>query len=135
MNNETTLEAKLCSSSLKIEQCRQWLLNLLGKIVYLSLLHSNFCSPSRLKLCSNIFRQQCSKRHCWRKMLLHNFTTGDSLRTRESNFELIEPLIETANNQNPALLQEEHLDMRKSLPPTAAGRELFGDGKLQTLSD
>ena len=67
-------------------------------------------------------------------MLLHNFTTGDSLRTRESNFELIEPLIETANNRNPALRQEKHLDMRKSLPPTAAGRELFGDGKLQTLS-
>ena len=28
---KTTLEAKLCSSSLKIEQCRQWLWNLLGK--------------------------------------------------------------------------------------------------------
>ena len=54
-----------------------------------------------------------------------NSTTSRFLRTRESAFDIIEPLIDAANKRSSVLLQDELVDMRKSLPATAAGQELF----------
>jgi hypothetical protein len=61
----------------------------------------------------------------WRAMLERNSTTRRFLRTRESAFELIFPLIDAADKRNSILLQDELVDMRKKLPSTSAGRELF----------
>ena len=61
----------------------------------------------------------------WRAMLERDSTTSRFLRTRESAFDIIEPLIEAANKRSSVLLQDELVNMRRSLPATAAGRELF----------
>ena len=70
-------------------------------------------------------REAQLKKEYWRTMLERNSTTSRFLRTRESAFELIEPLIDAANIRSSVLLQNELVDMRKSLPATSAGLELF----------
>ena len=61
----------------------------------------------------------------WRTMLDRGSTTHRFLRTRESAFDLINPLIEAVDKKNSVLLQDELVNMRKSLPATAAGLELY----------
>ena len=76
-------------------------------------------------------RERELKTNYWRNMLEHRSTTSRFLRTRESAFNLICPLIEAANRRSSVLLQDELVVMRKSLPATAAGQELFSTvGKL-----
>ena len=76
-------------------------------------------------------RERELKANYWRNMLEHRSTTSRFLRTRESAFNLICPLIEAANRRSSVLLQDELVVMRKSLPATAAGQELFSTvGKL-----
>ena len=71
------------------------------------------------------------KTEYWRSMLERGSTTSRFLRTRESAFDLIDSLIEAANRRSSVLLQDELVVMRKSLPATAAGQELFSAmGKL-----
>ena len=70
-------------------------------------------------------RERELKEKYWKLMLARNSTTSRFLRTRESAFDLIEPLIEAANKRSSVLLQDELVEMRKSLPATAAGQELF----------
>ena len=70
-------------------------------------------------------RERELKTKYWRSMLERSSTTSRFLRTRESAFDLIDPLIEAANKRSSVLLQSELVDMRKSLPATAAGLELF----------
>ena len=54
-------------------------------------------------------------------------TTGRFMRTRESAFNLIYPLIGTANERSLVLLQKELVDMGKKLPSTSAGRKLVSE--------
>ena len=63
----------------------------------------------------------------WRPMLQRNSTTNRFLRTRESAFTDIDPLIDTANIRFSALLQQELADMRKKLSSRsrATGEELL----------
>ena len=61
----------------------------------------------------------------WRAMLAQNSTTSRFMRTRESAFNLMDPLIDIANKRSSILLQEEMLNMRKELPLASAGQELF----------
>ena len=70
-------------------------------------------------------RERELKTSYWQPMLERNSTTSRFLRTRKSAFDLIEPLIEAKNNRNLALLQEKLVDVRKTLPATAAAQELF----------
>ena len=70
-------------------------------------------------------REEELKTKYWRTMLERSSTTSRFLRTRESAFDIIEPLIDEANTRSSLLLQGELVDMRKSLPATAAGQELF----------
>ena len=70
-------------------------------------------------------RERELKTKYWRTMLDRNSTTSRFLRTRESAFDLIEPLIDAANRRSSVLLQDELVDLRKTLPATAAGQELF----------
>jgi len=70
-------------------------------------------------------RERQLKNKYWRTMLECNSTTSRFLRTRESAFELIEPLIDAANERSSVLLQKELVDMRKTLPVTAAASKLF----------
>ena len=70
-------------------------------------------------------RERELKTKYWQSMLERNSTTSRFLRTRESAFDLIEPLIEAANVRSSVLLQDELVDLRKTLPATAAGQELF----------
>ena len=70
-------------------------------------------------------RERELKTNHWRTMLDRNSTTSRFLRTRESAFNLIDPLIEAANERSSILLQNELVDMHKSLPATTAGLELF----------
>ena len=70
-------------------------------------------------------RERELKTEYWRSMLERNSTTSRFLRTRESAFDLIDPLIDAANRRSSVLLQNELVDMRKTLPATAAGLELF----------
>jgi hypothetical protein len=72
-------------------------------------------------------RERELKTKYWRFMLERNSTTSRFLRTRESAFEVIEPLIDAANKRSSVLLQNELVDMQKSLPATAAGLELFSE--------
>ena len=78
-------------------------------------------------------REAQLKKEYWRTMLERNSTTSRFLRTRESAFELIEPLIDEANKRSSVLLQDELVDMRKTLPATSAGLESFR-GQLQVVS-
>ena len=61
----------------------------------------------------------------WRSSLDRGCTTSRFLRTRESAFDIIEPLIEAANGRSSVLFQNELVDMRKTLPATSPGLELF----------
>ena len=61
----------------------------------------------------------------WRPMLDRNSTTSRFNGTRGSAFTLIDPLVNTANKRNLDLLEKEMQDMRKKLPETSAGQELF----------
>jgi hypothetical protein len=63
----------------------------------------------------------------WKDMLERGSTTGRFMRTRESAFNLIYPLIGTANERSSVLLQQELVDMGKKLPSTFAGRKLVSD--------
>ena len=72
-------------------------------------------------------RERELKIQYWRKMLELGSTTRRFLRTRESAFDVIEPLIEAANCRRSVLLQDELVNMRRSLPATSAGRELFSE--------
>ena len=67
----------------------------------------------------------CSKRITGERCCYIILRPGDSLWTPESNFDLSEPLIETANNRSPVPLHGELMNMLKSLPVTATGRALF----------
>ena len=78
-------------------------------------------------------REEELKTKYWRTMLDRSSTTSRFLRTRESAFDIIEPLIEAANIRSSLLLQDELVDMRKSLPVTSAGQESFSAmGQLVT---
>jgi hypothetical protein len=70
-------------------------------------------------------RERELKTKYWRTMLDRDSTTSRFLRTRESAFDVIEPLIVAANKRSSVLLQDELVDMRKTLPATAAGQELY----------
>ena len=70
-------------------------------------------------------RELKSESKYWRTMLDRSSTTSPFLRTRESAFHLIDPLIEAANKRSSNLLQDELVVMRKSLPATTAGLEVF----------
>ena len=65
------------------------------------------------------------KEKYWKSMSERNSTTSRFLRTRESALDVIEPIIDAANRRCSVLLQDELVDMSKSLPATAAGQELF----------
>ena len=69
-------------------------------------------------------REKELKSKYWRSMLERGSTTGRFMRTRESAFNLIYPLIVTANEQSSVLLQKELVDMDKKLPSTSDGRQL-----------
>ena len=70
-------------------------------------------------------RERDLKSNYWRTMLDRSSTTSRFLGTRESAFNLIDLFIDAANRQSSVLLQNELVDMRKSLPVTAPGQELF----------
>ena len=70
-------------------------------------------------------REEELKTKYWRSMLERNSTTSRFMRTRESALALIDPLIDEANIRISVLLQKEMVDMRKKLPATSAGQELF----------
>ena len=61
----------------------------------------------------------------WLTMLARNSTTSRFMRTRESAFTLIDPLIEVANIRSSVLLQQELAEMRRKAPSTSAGQEFF----------
>jgi len=79
---------------------------------------------------TGVAREAELKSKYWRGMLDRNSTTGRFLRTRESAFTLIDPLIAEANTRSSVLLQREMVDMRKKLPATSAGQELFSKMEL-----
>jgi len=60
----------------------------------------------------------------WQTMLTRNSTTSRFMRTRESAFTLIDPLIELANIRSSVLLQQELTDMRRKTS-TPAGQGLL----------
>lgn len=61
----------------------------------------------------------------WQTMLARNSTTSRFMRTRESAFTLIDPLIEIANIRSSVLLQQELAEMRRKTTSTSSGQELF----------
>ena len=63
----------------------------------------------------------------WKDMLERGSTTDRFTRTRESAFNLIHPLISTANERSSVLLQKELVDMGQKLPSTSAGRKLVSE--------
>ena len=80
-------------------------------------------------------REAQLKKEYWQTMLERNSTTSRFLRTRKCAFEPIEPLIDAANKRSSVLLQDELVDMRKTLPATCAGLELCSaTGQLQVVS-
>ena len=72
-------------------------------------------------------RERELKAKYWRSILERHdsSTTSRFLRTRESAFDVIESLIDTANRRSSVLLQDELVDMRKSLPATAPAQKLL----------
>ena len=72
-----------------------------------------------------VARETELKTKYWKSMIDRKSTTGRFRRTRKSALDLIEPLVDAANNRSSVLLQKELVDMSKSLPATAAGQELF----------
>jgi len=77
-----------------------------------------------------VAREQELKLKYWKTMLDRGSTTSRFLRTRESAFTLIDPLIEGGNKRMSVLLQQEMVDMRKKLPETSAGQALFSKMEL-----
>ena len=69
-------------------------------------------------------RERELKKDYWRIMLERSSTTSRFLGTRESGFNLLDSLIEAENRRASVLLQDELVDMRNSLPATAAGQAL-----------
>ncbi|KAF8159706.1 P-loop containing nucleoside triphosphate hydrolase protein [Crassisporium funariophilum] len=67
----------------------------------------------------------------WAGMLKCGTTMGRFTGTRESAFSLLAPLIDTANERQRVLLQEEMVDMHKMLRATSAGQSLFS--KMESL--
>jgi hypothetical protein len=72
-------------------------------------------------------RERELKSKYWRNMLDHGSTTGRFMRTRESAFNLIYPLIDAANKRNSVLLQRELVDIGKKLSLTSAGQALLSE--------
>ena len=72
-------------------------------------------------------RENELKKNYWQTMLELNSTTSRFMRTRQSAFELINPLIDAANERISIQLQQEMVDMRKKLPLTSAGQKLFSE--------
>ena len=70
-------------------------------------------------------REKELKEEYWRAMLERGSTTSRFWGTRESAFDVIDPLLEAANKQSSVLIQRELVDMSKSVPATAAGLKLF----------
>ena len=70
-------------------------------------------------------REEDLKSNYWKSMLDRSSTTSRFMRTRESAFEVIDPLIEAANKRSSDLLQKELMDMSKKLPSTSPGQEAF----------
>ncbi|KAF8811580.1 hypothetical protein BYT27DRAFT_7252672 [Phlegmacium glaucopus] len=79
---------------------------------------------------TGVARERELKSKYWKAMLDRNSRTSRFLRTRESAFTLIDPLIDAANKRSSVLLQQEMVDMRKKLPATSAGQELFSKMEL-----
>jgi DNA repair exonuclease SbcCD ATPase subunit len=75
-------------------------------------------------------RERELKSKYWQAMLDRNSTTRRFMRSRESAFELINPLIDAANKRNSLLLQDELVEMRKKLPLTPDGQALFSAMEL-----
>ena len=61
----------------------------------------------------------------WQTMLECGSMTNRFLHTRKSAFNLIDPLVEAANQRFSVLLQGKLVDLCKSLPATASGQEFF----------
>ena len=70
------------------------------------------------------------KSRYWKIMLERGSTTDRFMRTRESAFSLIDPLIDAANERTSVLLQEELVDMGKKLPSTSAGQKLVSEMEI-----
>ena len=70
-------------------------------------------------------REENLKSTYWQPMLDRNSRTSRFMRTRESAFTLIDPLIIAANKRNLDLLQQEMSEMRKKLSATSNGQEIF----------
>ena len=67
-------------------------------------------------------REKELKTDYWRTMLERGSTTSRFLRTRESAFKLIDPLIEVANRRRSVQLL---VDMHEGLPANTAGKKLY----------
>ena len=72
-------------------------------------------------------REKELKSKYWQSMLERGSTTGRFMRTRESAFTVIEPLIDAANERSSVLLQKELVDMGNKLSSTSAGRKLVSE--------
>ena len=75
-------------------------------------------------------RENELKKKYWRAMLDRGSRTSQFMRTHQSAFELINPLIDAANKRISVQLQQEMVDMRKKLPLTSAGQKLFSEMEL-----
>jgi len=69
-------------------------------------------------------REQEFKLKYWKTMLVGGSTTSRFLRTRESAFTLIDPLISATKKRSSVLLQQEMVDRHKKHPATSAGHVL-----------
>ena len=75
-------------------------------------------------------REMELKSKYWRSMLEQQSTTNRFLGTRESALNIIQPLVDAANDKSKLLLQQEMVDMRTKLPATSAGLRLFEETEL-----
>ena len=76
-------------------------------------------------------REKVLKGRYWRHMLDHDSMMSRFVRTRESAFTVIDPLIDTANKRSSRLLQGELMDMRRNLSRSYPGQEL--SSKMEDL--
>ena len=72
-------------------------------------------------------REKELKSKYWQSMLERGSTTGRFMRTRESAFNLIDPLTGAANERSSVLLQKGLVDIGKKLPCTSDGRQLVSE--------
>jgi hypothetical protein len=70
-------------------------------------------------------REKELKSKYWKALLERGSTTGRFMGTRESAFNLIDPLIDAANQRNSVLLQRQLVDIGEKLPLTSARQALF----------